>query len=279
MKKSVLLLSFCMYFLNFSIAQIIHQDFGEGLTISLNENVALDINQDAEIDLYVNQYENELGFTPVFFLGCMASVEAFAFTDFGAREMQIFSQDEEIMLTNGNMFDYIDEDRGSIYSSSAGLAENWQSNEAQYVGFAIFNLDDTNEVSNGWMLVSVDTDNEVLTIHELAYTEYVPVGEGAIKAGDTGSISSNEDQELSSFHIKINPNPVYDQLNIEIDFALNQAIQVSIIDHAGKTIKKLENKSDSIYTFDSSSWTAGMYFVQITNGQESIIKKFIVQNK
>jgi hypothetical protein len=281
MKKSLLLLALFCFALTSSFSQITHNDYGEeGLVISLNENYSLDIDEDSFPDLYINQYVGELGFTPIFGIGCMASATFSEYTSFGAREMQIFAKDEEITINTTNMFDYIDDDRGSVYSSEAGLAEDWVANEEQYVAFAVFNLNNPDEVLNGWMAISVNPDNETLIIHELAYTEYASLIEPIIiKAGDTGAPVSINELDNSINEIRINPNPVYDQLNINFDYSGTENLTIAVLDNSGKLVEQRINQSTSQFSFDSSTWAAGIYFINLSSSQGTKTKKFVIQNQ
>lgn len=262
--KRILLLS-CLSIFCFTIAfsQINYTDYGEGLVVAMEENYPMDIDGNGVTDFYINKHNNELGFTPVFGVGCIASPSAFAITAFGAREMQLFEEGETIELTDINMFDYIDEDRGSSYSSTGGFAENWAHMEYQYIGFVVFDLDNF-DVANGWMRIAVDIEAQTLIIKEIAYQDFQEqLTGGHIIAGDTGvSAVKNLDQVLDE--VNISPNPVVDLLQLSFDYSGNEKLQISILDNTGKIVTTQSANGSANYSFNTSDWTAGLYFVNFS---------------
>lgn len=84
--------------------------------------------------------------------------------------------------------------------------------------------------------------------------------------GETSSISN-----LSN-NIKIYPNPSSNMVSIS---GINQAAQVSIISTDGRLIENITTNAKT--QIDLSSYTPGMYLVQISNSEGSITKPLIIK--
>lgn len=277
MKRIFTLIFLSFLFFGISHSQITHEDFGEGLVFDLNSNIAIDIDNNASTDFYINQYTGELGITAIFSKGCIASEDPFASTDFGAREMQLFQEGDEILLTNGNLFDYIDEDRGSAYSVTSGFADFWERDVDYYIGFALIDLNNEFLASNGWIKLSVNDIDETLTIKEWAFTEYADYGLNPILAGQTEN-SPVEVNELSNelADIQITPNPAVDNINLSFNYLGEESLNLSLIDNTGKVIMT-KNVSDlSNYSINTESISNGLYFIHLSTSKGTITKKVFV---
>ncbi|PCH99335.1 MAG: hypothetical protein COB85_00080 [Bacteroidetes bacterium] len=80
-----------------------------------------------------------------------------------------------------------------------------------------------------------------------------------------------EDTELNS-KIILYPNPVTDQLLISIDDDL-KLNWIKVFDSSGQIVSKASKT-----TFDTNSWTSGLYLIEISTEQGSLKKKFIKIN-
>lgn len=114
------------------------------------------------------------------------------------------------------------------------------------------------------------------------------VGSTAYASGTTvykmSNILSNTDfieQDRINLNVKVSPNPISDQLNIEIDFLAEDHILIDLYDNNGKLVKKLiKDDINAVgikkYTFDFP-YPSGTYFIDFhTNtGRQSskVIKK------
>lgn len=260
MKRNLLLLTCSIFIYTISFSQnITHIDYGEqGLVIDLNDAYAMDIDFDGSTDFFINSWSNELGFTPIFGLGCFASEDYTANTAWGSSVLQIFEEGETLRIDGVNMYDYLDDDRGSNYKSGEGTAEGWFNGQPNYIGFAVFNQ--FSEVTNGWMKVKVDTESEQLIILEYAYHDYAVIGEGEITVGDRGFVNvDNLDGILSD--IVVAPNPATDIINVSYDYQGQENIQVAIFDNLGKEITRTNGNLQSNLVFNASNWTNGIYYV------------------
>jgi hypothetical protein len=92
--------------------------------------------------------------------------------------------------------------------------------------------------------------------------------------------TSIEDETLSGTDFKVYPNPVTDQLNIELLDVSSQNIKVEFFDVLGKKITEFielkQNGALRTITYDVSLLDEGIYFISITNGNERITKKIQV---
>ena len=262
MKRNLLSISLAILLTSIGFSQAIHHvDYGnDGLVIGINEHYAMDINNDGVIDFYINSYQDELGFTPIFAIGCFASESYTDRTDFGSSVLQIFEEGEMLRIDQGNMYDYLDDDRGSTYQSGGGTAEGWENQKINYIGFAVFNQSDIG-VTNGWMKIKVDTEKEELIIHEYAYHDWVAdIGMHSIVVGDKGFVNVQDlDNVLSD--VSIAPNPAQDLFSIDYNYQGKGDINISIFDNVGKEVMRTAGNGQSKLLFNSSNWTNGVYFV------------------
>jgi hypothetical protein len=87
----------------------------------------------------------------------------------------------------------------------------------------------------------------------------------------SGSVLSTQITKKKS-KLYLYPNPVTNELKIELDEV--ETAKMSILNNLGQTViyKQFNNR---INTVDTSTLSAGMYFVKITNNTQSLTKKFI----
>jgi hypothetical protein len=81
------------------------------------------------------------------------------------------------------------------------------------------------------------------------------------------------DNQLSLF-----PNPSKTFLNVSLNLDQFQAIKIQLLDIVGKEVLTgayTANKGNNQYSFDTESLKSGQYFVKITSGQSSVVKKWI----
>ena len=262
MKKFLLLsfLSITMYTLN---AQITHTSFGDGWTIPLNANLAVDIDENGTTDFHINGHHDELGFVPIFAVGCFSSPSYGAYTSFNARELQLHEAGEMIQLNNINLFDYIDDDRGSSYSVTGGPADGWLDKQDVYVGFVVM-INGGSNVRNGWIRTAIDIENQLLLIKEWAYTEVQYQGQGGILAGDRGESTSVKTlNDIAG--ISISPNPASDRVQLKFDYSGSEDLSVVIQNSVGKEVFRtgstLSNGSTNL-NIQTDQWSSGIYFVR-----------------
>jgi hypothetical protein len=259
----VLLLSLCSVKLQ-AQSQIIHQDFGDGWIIDLNDNVAVDMDDDGQRDFFINRVDGELGFTGIFSRGCFASPSENAMTPFGSRELKVFEKGDLIQMNNSNSDEYI-EDTGSAYSTSGGYAEGWEDNNDYYIGLALLNS--SLLAKNAWIRVSINADAQRLIIKEWAYTTVHTIDDGGIHAGSRESLT-HSDQLLDASDILISPNPVSDRMNVRFDSESQEHLSVSVYNSAGIEIyqQQYEHPHQSI-EIKTDVWPGGSYIVRLQNAE------------
>lgn len=275
MKRNLTLFILVLFCFTSAFSQIIHTNFGSGYVIAMNQNQVIDVNGDGEADFYVNQHLDEIGFSPITGIGCFASPDVDAITNFGARQLKTFEKGEIIQINDINVYSYIDDERGSIANSDGDIDENWTHLEDKYIGVAVFSPSNFTLVSNGWLRVAVDLNQKKLIIKEMAFQEFRDLDNGFIEAGDTGlSAVNNLDNVLSD--VSIGPNPVRDQLDLNFDFSGKDQLQISILDQTGQLLFKQKANGSSQLRYDTSNWTPGMYFVNFNSAQGLRTEKILV---
>ena len=87
------------------------------------------------------------------------------------------------------------------------------------------------------------------------------------------------DVNLSN-NINIYPNPVYDQVNIEITNWLSNGVEIVVRDVSGKQIYSQEVESISnkeTVNINTSKWAKGAYFIEVGQDENHVVKKIVVQ--
>lgn len=273
MRRTYTFILFCLTIaLN---AQIVHLDFGEeGLSVPMNANLAMDIDDDGSEDFYVNSFANELGFSPITTIGCFASPSS-GTTIFGSQVLSTFKEGETIQITDSNLFDYIDDGRGSIYSGNeTEYAQTWEDGVSQYIGFAVFTGGFT-DVLNGWLEISIDESNQTLIIHDGAYHEGI-INHSSIDAGETGLTST--EKLLPIKEICVYPNPSSNFLNIKLDETIQGASKISIVSINGSVVmtQTTINSSD-IVRLNIAEIPAGQYLVNIRTESGLQVKAITIE--
>lgn len=75
------------------------------------------------------------------------------------------------------------------------------------------------------------------------------------------------------------PNPATDQLFLHIDSKGNPNLKLELTNLQGKTLKTIQNMSNGKYSFDISQLSAGMYFLSLQLGGESVQTQKIIIRK
>ncbi|HKK87818.1 MAG TPA: M1 family aminopeptidase [Saprospiraceae bacterium] len=79
--------------------------------------------------------------------------------------------------------------------------------------------------------------------------------------------------ELKNRDFKVFPNPVDHVLTVEFEEAFSNH-QVQVVDDLGRTIQEFRT-TESLLRINTDSWKNGIYFLQISNGSHSIMKKLV----
>jgi len=263
MKKSLLFsfLFITICALNAQSGEIHYTSFGDGWYIPMNADLAVDVDADGTSDFHINKHADELGFTPIFIQGCFTSPSETSYTSFNSRELQQHEEGELIQINGGNLYDYIDDDRGSAFSVSGGLAEGWENDKKVFIGFAII---DGGQVRNAWLTASVNEFTHEMTIWEWAYTDWEAMDTGGILAGDRGESTSVK--TLNSIaDISISPNPASDRVQVNFDYSGSEDLSVIIQNSVGQVVYKTGSSLPTgviNLNVETSEWTNGIYFIR-----------------
>ena len=275
--KKTLLPAFLLFMAMNLQADIVYTNYNDGMRIGLNENLAYDINEDGVVDFYLNGHTDEVGFVPIFAVGCIDSPSETAYTSFDAREIRIQNFGDKVLLSSSNLYDYIDDDRGSMYSLTGGFAEGWADQAAKYIGFALIT---TEGYLDGWMKVAVDATTNEMIIFEVAYEDDPVVnstGTG-IQVGATGSSSIATLDDIAG--LTMAPNPVADQLQVNFDYQGSSNLSVSVINNIGQVVYRsaavqvVANKSN--LTISTADWAVGTYFLRFDSEEGIRTERFVV---
>jgi hypothetical protein len=104
---------------------------------------------------------------------------------------------------------------------------------------------------------------------QTGFSTYSSLGYYAMEGTLTGAIITSVGDVAFENKVAVFPNPTADLLNISYGFN-NQNTQVTLIDVTGQTVYQSNQLVQSI---DLSSFSKGIYFLRITLGQESCVKK------
>lgn len=113
-------------------------------------------------------------------------------------------------------------------------------------------------VANGKLYIQV-TETPVFVI---------PTGKSAVKGGVDGVVSTARNLLAA---LQIYPNPVTDDLLVQLNNTVSGAVQVGVYDFAGKLLKKASfNKTARAFTgsVDMSALPAGMYLIEVIQNNE-----------
>ena len=93
--------------------------------------------------------------------------------------------------------------------------------------------------------------------------------------GITETFDYNVDDKL-----KIYPNPASDVLNVTITSSDKELNKISIYNHAGQLINQFDMNIDNgawDFKINLANYAKGLYSIEYTNSQMTMIKKFVVQ--
>lgn len=262
MKNLIPIISFLFLTMTlFAQSKISHKVFdGDGMVVQMNENVAIDMDEDGKVDFYINQAQDQLGITAVVFVGCFGGQYDFAT---GKNEFKIYNEGELIEVNDDNFFDYIEDD-ATAYDGTSGLATGIEDQEDFYIGVALMAAVGYS-ARNGWIRLQLDVASNTLTIKEWAYTDDYSWGQGGIPAGETGVVSSVADP-LDIRDVVTSPNPTSDLVNIRYNFTLNEQLTLSAYTHLGQQIytRELQGGNQDI-SINTQDWPDGKYMLSFNS--------------
>lgn len=132
-----------------------------------------------------------------------------------------------------------------------------------------------------WAETQTGTMTKVFSFENFVPWDGKPVEVETIEPADMGldsMVSSTNEIWSNSFFIEnIYPNPVQDELNLEINFSKNEDITFEVSDMMGRIILRREINAiigENKFTFDISELKSGNYSISILNDNGRISKIF-----
>jgi len=110
----------------------------------------------------------------------------------------------------------------------------------------------------------------------IVYTVIVVDANGCLVSGESqATVSTNSISSLSEHNIV--PNPNNGSFSVQLNFDINEFVEVEVLDITGRLVEKASRELTSgNFDFDLNSSAAGVYFVRITAGAESLTERIIV---
>lgn len=149
-------------------------------------------------------------------------------------------------------------------------------------GFLGLRLIQNTDTLYGWVrmdvflldsLVNNQYTRDSVVIKDFAYNT-VP-GEMII-AGDTGGITGIAEVPVSS-SIVISPNPANNYITVLCTMDNRKVALITIRDFSGKEVLSRSVANSSVVEIDIASLMEGFYFIEVKNGTENLIGKFLVK--
>ena len=89
-------------------------------------------------------------------------------------------------------------------------------------------------------------------------------------------ITGLSDAKQGTNKLTVYPNPVLDRLNLSLTDKTSERVQVDVFSIDGKLVysQAINAQQSDNLSLNVAGWNAGMYFVRINNGIESVTTKF-----
>lgn len=136
----------------------------------------------------------------------------------------------------------------------------------------------TNDGGHNWTTHNVNTSEELTAIHfPSAYTGYIVGKDGMVFKIQNAHIAGNKELEDISTAIVVSPNPVSNELKIDLTEAIysNENFHIQLIDQQGKIVWETEQVSTPTFLINTSLIEKGIYMLQLTSGKSMAISKII----
>ncbi|MCK9207205.1 MAG: T9SS type A sorting domain-containing protein, partial [Salinivirgaceae bacterium] len=104
-------------------------------------------------------------------------------------------------------------------------------------------------------------------------------GQGDAQTLAVTPLPSGIGQQMDDDDIKIYPNPITTQVNVEIN-DMDRSSVIRIIDIRGNTVVQSVGQSSGgrcSKSFDLSGYARGIYYIHIINKQKSFVERVVVQ--
>jgi len=93
----------------------------------------------------------------------------------------------------------------------------------------------------------------------------------------TVGLTTNIEAEKIKNEISVYPNPAKETLNLNLIPIQNANPVVFIMDVFGKTVKTINNITESTLKINTSNYPKGVYFIKIMSDNGTVIKKVIIE--
>ncbi len=110
------------------------------------------------------------------------------------------------------------------------------------------------------------------------FTVTVIDANGCITSGESQvTVSTKSISSLNEYSIV--PNPNNGSFSVQLNFDYNEQVEVEVLDITGRVVERASRELTSgNFEFNLNSTAAGVYFVRITAGAESLTERIIVSN-
>jgi hypothetical protein len=95
----------------------------------------------------------------------------------------------------------------------------------------------------------------------------------------TSKSGADENQLAESFEVSVYPNPAREQLNLQYELDGDADVKIEILDLMGKIIYSQQDAGilgSNRIGIDVSSFVSGFYFIKVSNGSNTLVRKFQV---
>lgn len=143
------------------------------------------------------------------------------------------------------------------------------------------NDDEPFEISSNTIVVKTASIVDYETVTDHKFTLSVEVSDGELTSNATVTVNINDVNEATSIEdmlrdkLMLFPNPTENQLNLMIGSEIQGEVNIKILDSIGKLVRIETYSENQDISLDVSDLNSGIYFVQVSVGENSITKKII----
>lgn len=264
MKKTLsLTLSLAFLFISTIHAQILTQDFGEGLAYPINEESSFDFTGDGIADIIINGETDRFSIQPIYQEGCIHAYEGIDETINGVR-ITFLEEGDEIRLSTFMNFE--EDEVLPLLGDDSDNYPDWGQGEARYIGLLGYS-----GARPAWMKIRIDEDAQILYLISYGMKDD---SHGTINAGQTFEAPVAV-EELKVKRLAVYPNPVVDLLNIELELEQAEKISFSLKSVDGQQVKFEERALSAINaetTINVTDLASGIYQLVIRSENKVITK-------
>ena len=132
------------------------------------------------------------------------------------------------------------------------------------------------DCDNNFSIISGETAQSYLVTTTGNYAVEITLG-GCVDTSACENVIINSIKEITNIGISVYPNPTSGLFTISLDGTQNEALNYSILNLEGKTVKQANNVTDKKIIIDISSESKGVYFLKIYKENTTNVYKIIKQ--